>query len=59
MKYTITYTEQVTYKATVEADSKDEALDLFNTECITEENLIDSESVETSVEEDEATTTNQ
>lgn len=51
MKYTITYTEQVTYTATVEATSKEEALDQFNTECIIEDNVIDSEAVHTSIEE--------
>ena len=51
MKYTITYTEQVTYTATVEADSKYEAIDYFNTECLTEDNVIDSEAVHTSIEE--------
>lgn len=51
MKYTVTYTEQVTYTATVEAASKEDALDQFNMECINEDNVIDSEEVHTSIEE--------
>ena len=51
MKYTITYTEQVTYTATVEATSKEEALDQFNTESITEDNVVQTESIVTSIEE--------
>ena len=51
MKYTITYTEEVTYTASVDATSKEEALDLFNTQCIIEDNVIDSEAIHTSIEE--------
>ena len=51
MKYKITYTEQVTYTATVEAASKDEALDKFNTECIINDNVIDSKAVHTSIDD--------
>ena len=51
MKYAITYTEQVIYTATVDASSKEEALDQFNMECITVDNVTDSEEVHTSIEE--------
>ena len=51
MKYTITYTEEVTYTASVDATSKEEALDLFNTQCIIEDNVVQTESLATSIEE--------
>lgn len=51
MKYKVTYTEQVTYTATVDADSKEDALDQFNLEGINADNVISSEEVHTSIEE--------
>ena len=51
MKYTVTYTEQVTYTATVAATSKEDALDQFNLEGINVDNVISSEEVHTSIEE--------